>query len=213
VDGRNVFYIKEISRDRQKMKDVFMAQKSNKKKQQNAIAGDERWMVLSANTAHQMTDKTTKDQFMVTTNGNRYEGMPGRMDYQTIKFDTYGQRIGTSNAAGDTEGMEIVSTKKLFKLAWSNAEAMGVLQWRISMPISVIILTLLAVPLSKVNPRQGRFAQLFPAVMIYIVYANMMFVGENWIKNGTIPGWLGVWWIHVIMFVVAIGLLFRRRSL
>jgi len=89
---------------------------------------------------------------------------------------------------------------------------MAELQWRLSFPISVFILVLLAVPLSRVNPRQGRFAQLFPAILIYIIYANMIFVSRNWLENGEIPWWVGMWWIHGIALLLALWLFAKQAG-
>ena len=70
------------------------------------------------------------------------------------------------------------------------------LQWRFALPISVLLLAGLAISLSKVNPRQGRYAQLFPAFLLYIIYADLIFVGRAWLQKGKIAPELGLWWVH-----------------
>jgi lipopolysaccharide export system permease protein len=73
-----------------------------------------------------------------------------------------------------------------------------------------VTLTLIGVPLSRVNSRSGRHAKLLPAIVIYIIYANFMFVARDWFAVGKTPAWLGMWWIHLVF--VALGLLLLWRN-
>lgn len=97
--------------------------------------------------------------------------------------------------SGHNLGEEALSTAQLIR-QWKAQGYAAELEWRLSMPLSVIILGLLGVPLSRVNPRQGRFARLVPAVLIYIIYVNMLFVSRSWLEHGKISPWLGLWWVH-----------------
>jgi lipopolysaccharide export system permease protein len=105
-----------------------------------------------------------------------------------------------------------MSTSKLWKIQRDDPFAAAELQWRISLPLSVLILTLFAVPLSHIRPRQGRFAQLLPAIGIYIVYLNLLYIGESWVQKGKISPVVGMWWIHIAMLIFAIWLFFARDS-
>jgi lipopolysaccharide export system permease protein len=85
------------------------------------------------------------------------------------------------------------------------------LQWRFSIPLMVMILTLIAVPLSRVNPRTGKYANLLPAILIYVLYANFMFVARNWIIKDQVPVWLGMFWLHILAAGLGGFLLWRNR--
>ncbi len=85
------------------------------------------------------------------------------------------------------------------------------LQWRISVPLMVLTLTLIAVPLSRVNPRSGKFARLLPAILIYIVYANFMFVTRNWIIAGKLPIWIGMFGLHLIVALLGVFFIWRNQ--
>ena len=85
------------------------------------------------------------------------------------------------------------------------------LQWRLSIPLMVFTLTLVAVPLSRVNPRSGKFAKLLPAVIIYIFYANFMFIARNATASGKIPLWIGMWWIHLLVVFFGLLLIWRNQ--
>ncbi len=76
------------------------------------------------------------------------------------------------------------------------------LQWRISLILLIPVLTLMAVPLSRVSPRQGRFAKLVPAVLLYIVYFGLLLVSRDLTASGDIPVMLGQWWVHVVFLLL-----------
>ena len=75
----------------------------------------------------------------------------------------------------------------------------------------VLTLTLIAVPLSRVNPRSGKFARILPAILIYIVYANFMFVTRNWIIAGKLPVWIGMFGLHLIVALLGVFLIWRNQ--
>jgi lipopolysaccharide export system permease protein len=78
------------------------------------------------------------------------------------------------------------------------------LHWRIAMPISCVVLTLLAIPLSRLRPRQGRYARVWVAVVIYFLYSNLISVGKVWVARGTVPEALGLWWTHAAVVLLAL---------
>ena len=78
------------------------------------------------------------------------------------------------------------------------------LHWRISLPIATLILGLIAVPMSRTNPRQGRYAKLFIAILIFAAYVNFIAMGKVWIEKGLLPTTLGLWWIHALALFSAI---------
>ena len=87
------------------------------------------------------------------------------------------------------------------------------LQWRISLPLSLIVLGLLAVPLSRSSPREGRYARLGIGLLIYIVYANMMSIASVWVLRGAVSEWLGMWWVHGTVALLALLLLAREGGM
>lgn len=198
-NGKNVFYIESMSHDRHHMKNIFVAQAGEKNK----------WNVLSANKGFQWTDPETGGEYLVTQDGYRFTGVPGQKDYEKIKFDRYGVQLNAPRVAQKNEGVETTSTAHLIMHGGKNREEMAELQWRFAMPISVLLLALLAVPLSYVRPRQGRFAQLVPALFIYFIYVNLIFMSRSWIEDGVIPGWFGIWWVHLVVLGFAFFLLRR----
>ena len=196
-----VFYVDSLSREQQDMFNIFLAHQHGEKKNQ--------WDVTVAKKASERKIPDLKGQFIVFHQGYRYIGEPGQRDFRKIKFDTYGVKLVTS-AASLTDWPSNVPTKALWDYTKNDLspdkyrQVKAMLQWRIAMPISVILFALLAFPLSQVNPRSGKFAQLFPAILIYIAYADLLFLGRAWIEKGTISPTLGLWWIHGAAFLLAI---------
>ena len=82
------------------------------------------------------------------------------------------------------------------------------LQWRISLPLLVFIVTLMAVPLSRVNPRQGRFLKLLPAILLYMAYLTILISARGSLEKGKLSPTLGLWWVHGIFLVIGLGLLY-----
>jgi lipopolysaccharide export system permease protein len=85
------------------------------------------------------------------------------------------------------------------------------LEWRIGLPLSALILALMAIPLSFVNPRAGRSLNLITAIVIYMFYNNMISVTNSWVGYGKVSPALGLWGIHTLMALL-MALLFYHRS-
>jgi lipopolysaccharide export system permease protein len=204
-DGTKVFYLEQISRDRQQMKNLFIAE--NKPSSNDPKRSE--WSIMVAGKGYQ-TNNTRGEHFVVIDNGLRYQGQPGEKDFQIIKFGKYYLQL-----TGGVKNLQLNEQTQPTNVLWhkkTEHPVMAELQWRISSPISVLILTLLAISLSKVSPRQGRFIQLLPAVLIYIVYANAMFLVRSWLQVDFIPAWLGVWWLHGLLLLTALILLARQNG-
>ena len=96
-------------------------------------------------------------------------------------------------------------------LAAEDAASKAELHWRLAAPIAALLLVLLALPLARTPPRAARYGGLLIALLGYVVYLNALGIGRALIADGTLPGWLGLWWVHATVAVIAIGLL-RRQS-
>ena len=86
------------------------------------------------------------------------------------------------------------------------------LEWRMSVPISVLVLAVLAVPLSRSAPREGRYAKIGIGLLAYIVYANVLSIARVWLERGVTPEWLGLWWVHAAAAAFALLLLVRQSG-
>lgn len=197
--GDWVLYAGSQSRDRQTMENVFAAVTPDYSNPNQPSIN-----IITGKKAFQ---KVTKEgNFLVLTDGQRYVGTPGKNKYQIVQFGEYGVRLA-DQLPQMRKLEEFMSMSELWHIRKKNRKAEAEFQWRISMPISVLILTLFAVPLSQVKPRQGRFAQLLPAIIVYIIYIDLLFLTQAWIEKGKISSALGMWWIHGLMFLSAVTII------
>jgi lipopolysaccharide export system permease protein len=201
-EGGLVLYTQRLSRDHRHLENIFVARHSDQK----TASGKQAWDIVLAKSGHQVIDTTTRDRFLVLENGSRYVGVPGELDFQVVNYKSYGVRI-QKNALPPDDRVDTLSTAELWKGLHGNAEFHAELQWRLALPLSALILSLLAIPLSKVNPRQGRYAQLLPAFLLYILYIDLLFVSRAWLQKGEISSGLGLWWVHGLMLVITLFLL------
>lgn len=150
------------------------------------------------------------DRFLVLLNGTRYEGVPGQLNFKIVEFERYAIRIKEVEARKQPPRINSLSTLHLVKnLNVGNVSELG---RRLSLPIGALILSLLAVPLSFVNPRAGRSLNLIMAVIIYMFYNNLISVINTFVGQGKVDPVIGFWGIHVLMFLLVVVLFYRRMS-
>ena len=140
-------------------------------------------------------------------NGRRYEGAPGSNDFRVIEFREHGIPISTP---ADVVGTKDPDTKPTRELLGSHApEDIAQLQFRASTPIMALVLTLVAVPLSRLRPRQGRYARVGFAIVVYFVYSNLLSASKVWLEKGELAPAIGVWWVHLAALALGLYLLLR----
>ncbi len=195
-----VFYVSELSNDRKTLNRVFIAEQPNNSEQKS-------WSLISAQAGKIFTDKQGSTYFTML-NGKRYQGSPGQMDYNVVHFDEYQRLLENPKMQEGLFFHRTMPTKML--LDDPTRSNLAELQWRLSIPLAAPLLALLALPLSRVGPRQGRFSRLFVAIVICIVYFNLLTVSKRWVASGMLAPNIGVWWVHTLMLIF--GLLFLAKA-
>ncbi len=199
VKGGGFFYVGAVNHAESSLSDIFV---------NNEQLGKQG--VLVAKTGHYYTDRNTGDRYLVLNNGTRYEGLPGQADYRILKFQTYIVRIVPKVAPTPPPQIDAMSVQQL--LHENSRSAVSELHWRIAKPVTLFILAFIAVAFAYTNPRRGRYASLFSAILVYFVYANLLAVGDVLIKSGRVSPAVGLWWVHGIFAVLAVYLLMRRAG-
>lgn len=205
-DGRRVAYVEKISRNRKEADNIFIAEQE---KNGVDLTGTP-WVVLSAKNGYQALDPETKEPFIIATEGYRYAGTPGQNDYRIIQFQKYAIRTPATTLNTQRLTQQAIPTQQLIN-NYRDVENASELQWRLAIPFSAFLLALLAIPLSQVKPRQGRYAMLLPAILIYVAYMNLLFAGRNLIEQKIISLWIGLWWVHSIVLILIAALFWRTR--
>jgi len=198
--GERVTYMESLSDDKNTMFNVFISD--------NASKGDV-LNVIYAKSGTQRIDPKTGERFLVLHDGAQYEGRPGQPDYHVVSFDSYGIKIEEPDAEKRSIKAEAIATRTLINA--NDLESKALLQWRISLPLLVPIITLLAVSVSRVNPRQGRFFHLFPAMLIYVSYLGLLIVARKNLVKGELPESVGLWGVHAVFFGFSLLLLSRGK--
>ena len=204
--GALVFYVEDITKKpTTKLAKIFIAEQPD-----NRATDQQATVVITADHGflQHKTINNVQDFFLVLKNGRRYTGRPGDLNYTVVTFAEYGRAVENTPSDPITKQEEFTSTLRLLKS--KKLANIAELQWRFSLPISVLILALLAIPLAKVSPRQGRFAKFLPAILLYIAYFNLILVAKRWVAAGTISPYYGIWLVHFSFF--ALGGIFLAHA-
>jgi len=194
--GKQVVFVEGVADDATYVRNVFVSSVQN-----------QRLGVTMAATGYQ-ENAANGDRFMVLEKGRRYEVEPGSPEFRILEYDRYAIRMETKEARGIEKTPRNTPTFDLIKLDLPVYR--GELFWRLSMPVSAIVLALLAIPLSFVNPRAGRSANMLLALFTYLLYNNLMTIGQAWIASGRISFATGLVVVHLFMLCL-LPLLFYRR--
>lgn len=151
------------------------------------------------------------DRFIELDNGRRYEGLAGQADYRIMQFQRYIIRIEPFEVKLGTPNMNALPTPAL--LDKPTREKSAELQWRLSMPVSALLLVLLAIPLSIFNPRSGRAFHLVAGLLIYMIYNNLLSIAQAWGQSGKVAPWAGIWSVHLGMLVLITLFYYRRQAI
>ena len=149
-------------------------------------------------------------RYLVLSNGYRYDGRPGEADFRTIQYDNYGVLLPKPEVIKEITDREAMPTQQLVDSA--DLKDRAELQWRLALPLLVPIVAFFAVPLARVNPRQGRFLKLIPAVFLYMAYLGLLISARGWMESGITPANIGLWWVHLVFLGVGIMLNFRALA-
>lgn len=148
------------------------------------------------------------EQTFVLYDGQRYEGTPGEGEFRMIRFSEGGIPIRLGTPPTQTQRADMKTTVQL--LESGQPADVAELHWRIATPLSALVLMMLAIPLSRLRPRQGRFGRIGIAILAYFIYSRLLVAGRTWIENGTVPEFLGLWWVHAAVLGLAVWLLMRE---
>jgi len=161
-------------------------------------------MAVADHADHRMTaDGLT--HVLTLYDGERFEGVPGSAEFRMVRFAQHVIPVQVPVSRDVIRDLEARPTESLVD-SHDRAER-AELHWRMTMPIMCLVLALIAVPLSRLRPRQGRYARVWIAVLIFFVYYNIAAAGKTWIARGTLPEELGLWWTHLVVALLAVSVI------
>ena len=198
--GARVFFIERLSDDRTKIENVFVQMRS-----------PDRLQLQSASSAQQYIDPDSGEQVVVMNNGYLYEGLPGRADFRIVHFARQTLRLPAEDSSDAPRKRDAAPSLAL--LDSDDRRDKAELHWRLAAPLSMLVLTFLVLPLGYASPREGRYGRLLAAVLVYIIYANLLGTANVWLDRGSLPAVWGMWWVHGLLLLLALALLARRLRL
>jgi lipopolysaccharide export system permease protein len=192
-----VFYVENLSEDRKRLKDVFVQSQQK----------DGEMDIFSARSGHQYIDPKTHARYLVLVDGYRYMGTPGSADFRIQKYEKNAMRLEAQEVIPLHRKRWAKPTSEL----WSSDDLLdrAEFQSRFAMPFATILLAVLAMLLSRTSPRQGRFAKLFIAILVFVIYYNTLSVAQSWVVRGEVPVQIGAWWVHGCL-LLAIGVIANK---
>ncbi len=189
--GDSVVYIEKLSENKNAMKNVFL---QIRQKDKNSV--------MKSDKARFNTEKGSGNRFIIFENGRRYLGSPGMLDFQITEYEKYGVLIETEDTESSSSNPETLPTSAL--LGSTSSEHRAELQWRISAVLASLLLGLLAVFLSQLSIGHKPYTLLFIAILIYLIYSNILGISRTLMERDAISPYLGLWWVHMILIVLAI---------
>lgn len=191
--GDLIFYVESISDEDRRMHNIFVQQR-----REGEIG------LISAALGYQRRDEQSGDRYLVLEKGYRYVGIPGAANYRVSEFDLYALRIQEASPALVKRPWKGMPNGAL--LASENIRDKTEFQVRLSQVLALLVVALLALPLSRSTPRQSPYGRLVLAFLVYTIYLSLQGAAEKWMAQGTTPAWLGIWWVHLTMALFALAL-------
>jgi lipopolysaccharide export system permease protein len=197
--GNNrVFFIESMNSENDTFKNIFVTD-----------FGKDRQLVAVSKQGY-IENKPSGEKFLTLEAGRRYEGTPGNTDFRITEFNRYSVKL-------DSKVIDpIINSPKLIPI-WDlikdpNRIHLGEILWRFGLPLMALVFVIIAIPLSYIDPRRGRYTALIMAVLIYFTYSNLLKLMQAWVGSGKIDFLIGSWILHVIGALLGLGFVFYRQN-
>ncbi|WP_435952080.1 LPS export ABC transporter permease LptF [Dryocola sp. BD626] len=191
TDGNSVLFIESVNGSN--FKDVFLAQIRPK--------GNARPSVVVADSGH-LSQRADGSQVVTLNTGTRFEGTALLRDFRITDFQDYQAIVGHQTIALDPDDASQMDMRTLWNNDKPNARAE--LHWRITLVLTVFIMALMVVPLSVVNPRQGRVLSMLPAMLLYLVFFLLQTSLKSNGAKGKIDPMIWMWLVNLIYLGIAL---------
>ncbi len=201
-----VVFIHEKNRDDNTFEKVFVAQLPDQDTPNASVIDSS--LVYAA--TGQVVEEETGSQRLILSAGTRYQNDIKNKEFRQVAFDKYYIQIQDQKVEHKRRKLSAITTAELYQE--QSPEASAESQWRIAFPLACIIMTLVAVPLSVVNPRQGKFGKMLPALLLFLSYFLLLTAIRSGIEKGSVPQYIGLWPVHFLVLILGFSLLFKGRK-
>ncbi|WP_163937894.1 LPS export ABC transporter permease LptF [Paraferrimonas sp. SM1919] len=203
ANGKAVIFVEQINKDNT-LENIFVANINDEEQNQkrNNLVFARGGKIIEGDSGSQM---------LTLADGTRYELSTFGLDHQVLQFSSYSMQIQAQQEEQQRLRLSAMPVDELLKLETPRANAE--FHWRLGIPLSIPVLTLLAVPLARVNVRQGKFAKMAPAILLYLSYFGVLVAGRKALEDEVIPAYMGMWWVHLGGLMLAAFFLIKDRPI
>ncbi|HHL2558559.1 TPA: LPS export ABC transporter permease LptF [Yersinia enterocolitica] len=165
--------------------------------------GNQRPSVIVADSGH-MTERPDGSQVVILNKGTRYEGTALLRDFRITDFVDYQAIIGHQEVQQNNNAADQMTMKQLWRS--NEPDARAEFHWRLTLIVSVIVMALLVVPLSVVNPRQGRVLSMLPAMLLYLIFFLLQSSLRSNASSGKLDPAIWMWVVNGAYLALAVVL-------
>ncbi len=191
--GDRVVYVQNSSPEKGLMEEVFLQ-----------VRQEGKLGVLTSDSARFKIDKKSGNKYVVFSDGRRYVGEPGMLDYQITEYDKYAVLTESAKASSVGGKMSALSTIEI--MGSENKSHQAEFQWRISLILSCLLLSILAILLMQSHTSERRYMPFVIGISIYLIYSNLLGIAQTLLKRDVIPVFIGLWWVHLLLIAVLLTL-------
>ena len=201
-------YVGEMSSDGTSFKRMFV-----ENERQEKDTGKTRIDVITATHGFLYHDADGVGRYLALQDGFRVEGKLGEDDYRLMRFARNDIKLPDNESDdNDTAAKRSAPTRVLLRNA-DDPVMRAEIHWRLAAPLSVLVLALLALPLSKSSPREPRYARLLVAVLAWWVFNTGLGLGRSWISQGKLAPAFGFWWVYLPAIAIAAWLIWQSQRM
>ena len=195
--GDMVFFAEQIHQNPERAKKVFIRSQT----------GDE-IKIIRAEQVRQRLDKDSGRRFLLFNSGQMIEFAENESGGKITNFEVASYFLDPPPSSLRKYKRKAAPTASLMQS--DRLEDIAELQWRLTTPLSTLLLALIGVPLSRTNPRKGKYARVGLAVVIFAIYYNIFVVAKTWVEKGQVPSFPGIWWVPALLGVFFLFLFWRN---
>jgi lipopolysaccharide export system permease protein len=195
--GDLVLYVESVDKDGRTLRNIFIQQRQ-----------DEREQLWIAEQGYYWVDEEKGERYLTLENGQITEGGAGALDFGILRFSRNDLKLPEPEQRMKVVGLEARESRAI--MFSSDVEEIAEIHWRLTPAIAIIVLGLLAIPLSHSSPREGRGGRVILGILTYTVYANVLYMCRAWVSKGDLSPWLGMWWVHLLALIIALIWLQRQ---
>ncbi len=184
--GDRVVYVEELHNESNLMENVFLQ-----------VRQDDRISLVNSDISRFLIKPESGSRYVLFEKGARYDGHPGKRNYQITSYRTYAVLLEQGESAAVERRLESLPVAELWGSGLPAYKAE--LHWRLSYVIASLLLPLFALAMSRFSISESRYVPLFIAILVYLIYSNLLGLAKSLLRRGDVPDFAGLWWVHLLL--------------